>query len=107
MKEHQKHWKQLLRRIEKAQEQVQTLETRLVEIQARQAELDAQTIDEADVARALKDFDELWSVLLTPEKERVLRLLIDHIDYHGETNALNISWRLSGFAEFGSEVNGG
>ena len=61
--------------LEKAQEHVETLEARLAEIQQQHADLKAQIIDEADVAKAMEDFDELWSVLMTPERERILKLL--------------------------------
>ena len=91
----------------KAQERVQTLENRLAEIRSGQADLDAQQIDEADLARALEAFDPIWDVLLTAEKERVLKLLIDRVEYHGETQQLDISWRPAGLAEFSDEVGDG
>ena len=90
--------------LEKAQEHVQTLEGRLAEIRIRQADLDAQHIDQADLARALGAFDPIWEVLLVPEREKVLRLLINCIQYHGETQQMTISWKLAGFAEFADEV---
>ena len=73
---------------------------------AELASIMAQDVDPADVARALEDFDELWSVLLTPEKERVLRLLIDAVRYDGGTGKLEIDWRLAGFTQLAEEVSG-
>ena len=66
--------------------------------------LDAQNIDRDELARALVEFDELWSVLLTPERERVLRLLIEKIDYDGRTGKLEIAWRLGGFGQLAKEI---
>ena len=43
-------------------------------------------------------------MLLTPEKERVLRLLIDRIDYDGGTGSLDITWRLAGFGQLAGEI---
>jgi hypothetical protein len=43
-------------------------------------------------------------VLLTPEKERVLQLLIERIDYDGSVNQLDITWRLAGFGQLAKEI---
>ena len=43
-------------------------------------------------------------MLLTPERERVLGLLIDRIDYDGRDGKLEIPWRLAGFGELAAEV---
>ncbi len=68
------------------------------------ATLDVQAIDRDELARALVEFNELWSVLLTPERERVLRLLIGRVEYHGADGQLNITWRLAGFGQLVEEV---
>jgi site-specific DNA recombinase len=88
----------------KAQEQVTHLESRKKEIAAGLAALDAQAIDRDELARALESFDPLWDVLLTPERERVLQLLIERIDYDGRTGQLQIEWRLGGFGQLVEEV---
>jgi site-specific DNA recombinase len=87
-----------------AQERTTTIEARLAEVRAQDVGLDGQTVDSADVARALEAFDPVWDVLLTPERERVLRLLIENIDYRGDTGELAITWRLAGFGELAAEV---
>ena len=92
--------------LEKAQQHVQTLENRTLEIDQKLAELDAQAIDSADVAGAMEAFEPIWEVLLTPEKERVLRLLIEAVRYDGGTQRLEIDYRLAGLADFAEEVNG-
>jgi site-specific DNA recombinase len=88
----------------RAQERTTTIETRLAEVRAEDAALAGQTVDPADVARALEAFDPVWDVLLTPERERVLKLLVDHIDFDGGTQQLTITWRLSGFGELAAEA---
>jgi site-specific DNA recombinase len=87
-----------------AQERVASLETRQAEIKVELSTLDVQVIDRAELARALEAFDPIWDVLLTPEKERVLQLLIDRIDYDGSVNQLDIAWRLAGFGQLVEEV---
>jgi site-specific DNA recombinase len=73
-----------------AQERIGTLEARLAEVHGRQAAVTTQQIDEADLARALEAFDPIWDVLLTPEKERVLNLLIERVSYDGSTLCANV-----------------
>ena len=77
------------------------------EVQEQEAGLASRHIDEADVAHALRDFDGIWSVLLSPERERILRLLIAGIRYDGSTGRLEIDWRLAGFGHLATEITGG
>ena len=88
----------------KAQERVAMLENRQREIGAELSDVNLQTIDRDELDRALAEFDPLWDVLLTPERERVLRLLNKRIDYNGTTKELTIDWRLAGFGELAAEV---
>jgi len=86
----------------RVQERVATLEARQREVEVEIAALAAQDIDREAVAQALQDWDEIWSVLLVGERERILRLLIDRIDYGG--GELTVAWRLAGFGQLASEV---
>ena len=90
--------------LEKVQGHVQTVEARLREIDDELDALKAQEVDRDDLARALEEFDPIWEVLLVPERERVLRLLVGRIDYDGRTSQMAITWRLSGFGELAAEV---
>ncbi len=94
----------LLTSLETTQGRVTALEARLAEVRAQEATLATQHVDEAAVAQALAEFDELWSVLLIPERERVIRLLVSGIRYDGSTGNLDIDWRLAGFGELAGEV---
>jgi len=90
--------------IEARQQRQSAIDRRLGEIRHRLAELDAQRIDESDLRRALRDFAPLWEVLTVPERERVLRLLIERVDYDGRDGTLKLSYRLAGFAQLVAEV---
>ena len=83
------------------------MENRLAEIRSQQTEIDAAQIDEADLAKTLEAFDPIWEVLLTPEKERVLKLLIEQVTYHGGTEELKIDFRMDGVATLASELDSG
>ena len=88
----------------KAQELSSTLRSRQAEITVELHAIKTQDVNRDDLAKALEDFDPIWDALMTPEKERVLRLLIERVDYHGGTGEMAISWRLSGFGELAAEV---
>ena len=87
-----------------AQERVETLLARQAEVQAELETVKAQDVDRESLARALIEFDELWSVLLTPERERILQLLIEQINFTSGSGRMAITWRLSGFGELATEV---
>jgi len=84
------------------QEKVTTIGARQGKVKDELAALDTQAIDRDEMARALEAFDPIWDVLLMPEKERVLQLLIEQIDYDG--NRLDIAWRLAGFGQLVEEI---
>lgn len=90
--------------LNRAQERLATLDARLREIPDRLAALRDQDVDRNAVAQALGDWDEIWSVLLVPERERVLRLVLDRVSYDGRDGTMAIDWRLPGFAELAAEV---
>lgn len=88
--------------LEKAQGRVQTVESRLREIRDELTVLRGQDVDRDDLTRALEAFDPIWDALLIPERERVMKLLVERIDYDGVE--LAITWRLGGFGELVDEV---
>jgi site-specific DNA recombinase len=55
-----------------------------------------------NATRALAALAPIWDVLLAPEKERVLQLLIEGIDYDG--NRLQVRFRITGLAALAAEV---
>ena len=80
------------------------LERRLTEIVQELAGLDRDTVDEADLRKALSLFDPVWEVLFPMEKERVIRMLIDRIDYDGRSSKLAIEFAASGIQALAGEV---
>ena len=90
--------------LERVQSHVQTVEVRLREIDDELAALKAEDVDRDDLAHALEEFDPIWDALLIPERERVLRLLVEKIDYDGAAGEMAINWKLSGFGQLAAEV---
>jgi site-specific DNA recombinase len=93
----------LLDRLVKDQERLDGLERRLSEIGEQRANLDAIQIDDQELWRVLDRFDPIWEVLLTPEKERILGLVFQRIDYDGRTETLSFVFRLPGITSLAAE----
>jgi hypothetical protein len=83
-------------KLAESQDRLVALERRHREVADRQQTLDGQDVDPAAVGRALAQFTEVWDVLLTPERERVVRLLIDRIDYAGRDCEMKITFSATG-----------
>jgi hypothetical protein len=94
----------LMARLTESQERLITLECRQREVAGRQVALDGQDVDPKAVGRTLAQFTEIWDVLLTPERERVVRLLIDHMDYAAVNGELTITFSAPGAKLFAAEV---
>ena len=90
--------------LDRTQGRVRTIEARLAEIADELETLKTQEVDRDDLARALEEFDPIWDVLLTPEKERIMRILIERIEISGKSGKLAIAWRLAGFGQLAAEV---
>ena len=91
-------------RVAETQERLTTLESRKREIEQRVVTLAAQDVDPVAVRHALAQFTEIWDVLLTPERERVVRLLIERVDYHGANAELAITFSSVGATLLVAEV---
>lgn len=61
-------------------------------------------LDESEVARTLAAFDPIWEVLHTPEKERILRLVVEKVTYDGTSEELTLAWRLPGISTLATEI---
>jgi hypothetical protein len=53
---------------------------------------------------ALAEFTQIWDVVLTPERERIVRLLIDRVDYHGANGELRITFSPTGAKLMTAEI---
>lgn len=83
-------------RLADVQERIASAERRLTEVRDEAERLRRDIIDAADVARALAEFDPVWEPLSPHEQARLLRLLIDRIDYDGREGMISITFHASG-----------
>ena len=78
-------------RIAELETTLETLDQKVTDIQAQIDSHSQLRPDPTDLAESLSVFDEIWEVLLQAEKERIISLLIDSIDYDGTTLGIEFS----------------
>ncbi|GAB6188169.1 recombinase family protein [Thermopirellula anaerolimosa] len=83
-------------RLADLQERIAAAQRRLVEVRDQIERLRRGTIDPAEVARALAEFDPLWESLTSHEQGRLLHLLIERIDYDGREGVISITFHPTG-----------
>jgi site-specific DNA recombinase len=80
------------------------IEARLVEVGEELAVLQSASIDKRDLARALALFDEVWSCLFPAERERIIGLLIERVDFSAERESVTITFKPSGIRSLADEI---
>jgi site-specific DNA recombinase len=93
-------------RLADLQERIATAEQRLAAIDAERSELEHRQVTEADVARALADFEAVWDTLTPREQGELLRLLIERINYDGRDGTIAIGLRPNGIQTLIARANG-
>ncbi len=83
-------------RLADLQDRITSTERRLTEVLDETQRLQAELIDEGDIARALAGFDPVWESLSLRERARLLQLLIERIDYNGRDGTICITFHASG-----------
>lgn len=76
----------------------------LAELHARIATLSDQQLSEEELHRAVESFSPVWESLTTQERQRVLRLLIQHVTYTGDTGEIAVTFRATGIKTMETEV---
>ncbi|MDB5335000.1 MAG: Resolvase domain protein [Planctomycetaceae bacterium] len=87
-----------LARLADLQERLRIANERSTGILAELDQLQAEQIDETEVATALAEFDAVWQVLSPKEQARVLQLLIERVDYHGDTGDVTLTFHPTGLS---------
>ena len=90
-------------RLADLQERIATGERRLKQIAEELAKLDAAAIDEAEATEALASFDAVWQALTSHEQGKLLRLLVQRIDYDGGQGKVAIVFHQTGIGELAAQ----
>jgi site-specific DNA recombinase len=79
-----------------AQERIGQVEREITETRAKLADLRAASMAEEDIVRACRTFDPLWETLNNREQHRILKLLIERIDYDAHEETIAITFHPTG-----------
>ena len=94
----------LMAKLAESQGRAVELQRRNTEVAERRDALEAQDVAPEAVGRALAQFTELWGVLLSHERERVVRLLFEQIRYDAATRTLQLTFAPAGLSTLAAEV---
>ena len=83
-------------RLAQVQERLAQETPRLAHVRQELARLAEWAIPAETVARALQRFDPLWQAMTMVERQKLLQLLIERIDYDGKQGSVTIIFRPSG-----------
>ena len=78
------------------QDRITSAERRLTEVRDEAEHQRRDLIDEADVAKAMAEFDPVWESLSPREQGRLLQLLIERVDYDGHDGMVSITFHAGG-----------
>jgi site-specific DNA recombinase len=85
-------------------EGIRRSEARLAEVRAEMDALAAAQVEEREVTEALGAFDPVWDALAPREQVRLIRLLVDRVDYDGRDGDVTVTFRPAGIKALAEEV---
>ena len=83
-------------RLAEVQERLAQETPRLAHVRQELARLEEWAIPKETVAQALQRFDPLWQAMTMVERQKLLQLLIERINYDGKQGSVTIIFRPSG-----------
>ncbi|MCX7428721.1 MAG: recombinase family protein, partial [Planctomycetia bacterium] len=91
-------------RLADLQERIRVLERRATEVREQVITLSHKLVDEREVARAMSVFDPALEALAPREQARVVRLLVERVDYDGTNGKATITFHPSGIKTLADEL---
>jgi site-specific DNA recombinase len=71
----------------------------MASLAAELREWQSRLVDEAELARALQEFEPIWNNLTTAEQTRLVNLIVEKVTYNGKTHKVSVSFRTAGLYE--------
>jgi site-specific DNA recombinase len=78
------------------QDRIGAVEQRNTQVREELITLGRERLDEREVARLLAVFDPVWETLAPREQVRVIRLLVQRVDYDGEKGTVSVTFHPAG-----------
>lgn len=91
-------------RLADLQDQIRETEQRATEVREELRKAQGEHIDQEKMAKALSLFDPVWDALLPKERVRVMQLLVERVNYNGESRKVSVSFRSAGIHTLASEA---
>ena len=92
-------------RLDQVAAEMESASSRLASLRHQFSDVQDQTIDTEDLTAAIAHFDPIWEVLLPRERVRIVRLLIQQVDFDGGSGTLGITFQPSGIKALIAETN--
>jgi len=86
----------MVERLHAVEAQLAEVDQQVADARLDLAALDAGALDPGELERALAEFEPLWAELATPEKARVLALLLERVTFDAESGEVEIKFRPGG-----------
>lgn len=93
-------------RLIQLQERIQAAEQRQAEIDEELTQLKRTALDEADIRKALGEFDPVWNAQTPAEQGRILRLLVERVEYDGRSGEIATTFHAGGIKARAEEMAG-
>ena len=94
----------VLEQLQQLERDIEETSQALVEVRQEWAALTARKVTMKEFRAALELFDPVWEVLYPVERARILRLLIEQIDFNAGTGKIGITFRPTGVAALHDEI---
>jgi site-specific DNA recombinase len=94
-----------LARLAECQERIDSADRRLAEIAREFTRLVNEDFAESDVAAALSEFDAAWAALKCSEQVEILNLLLERVDFHGDSGDVAITFHPTGLRAMATQVH--
>jgi site-specific DNA recombinase len=85
-------------------DELRRLETRLTDARERRLALTRELVDEREVVQALSLFDPVWESLTPREQARIVRLLVERVEYDGAHGTVSVTFRPTGIKALAHQV---
>lgn len=91
-------------RLADLQDRIRAGEQRSTQVREELIRLGRELLDEKEVARALAVFDPMWETLTPREQVRVIRLVVQRVDYDGDKGTVSVSFHPAGIKMLSREL---
>jgi site-specific DNA recombinase len=91
-------------RLDQVAEEMEFTSSQLSSLRRQHSTLQEQEIDAQDLTTSIAQFDPIWDVLLPRERVRIVRLLIQQVDFDGESGTMGITFQPTGIKALMAET---